>query len=303
MKILILGAGAVGGYFGALLQNAGIDVTFLVREKRAEYLTKNGLNIDSPLGNLIIFPKVVTGIHPSDGYQLTIISCKAYALDDAIKTLALLNESCYILPLLNGFSHYARLCDFFEKDRVMGGFAHLSVMLNKDGSILHLNSLQVLTAGALQPSQKEFLDYMKGELSEKAPFIVFSETIETDIWKKMVFISTVASATCIMNQSMGAISSIPEKAESVSQSFELNCRAADFAGYPLDDEWKKETLAGLLNPKSIMTSSLLRDMRNGNPVEVSILEDMLQKNKQARLSNELLESAIHALKVYKDHLN
>jgi len=299
MKILILGAGAVGGYFGALLLNKGIDVTFLVREKRALNLRTNGLEVKSPLGNLKVNPKVITNLHDDNVFDLAIVSCKAYALEDAIQTLAPLSPSVYILPLLNGLSHYPKLKDFFGELRVLGGFAHLSTMLNDDGTIIHLNKLQNLTMGALQPEQKPFIEYVKNELGASVPFIAFSDNIRLDIYKKLILISTAASATCFMNNTMGAIASTPEGAKLIADCFGINCRAAAFAGFEPENEWKEITRNKLLDPESPMTSSLLRDMRNGNQVEISILEDMLEKCRKAGLHNELLTAAQQVLKKYQ----
>ena len=299
MKILILGAGAVGGYFGALLQNNGVDVTFLVRNKRAEQLKKHGLQITSQLGDISITPKVITTLHAENNFNLVIISCKAYALEDALKSLAPLNQSAFILPLLNGISHYSRLEAFFGKKRILGGFAHLSTVLDDNGNIAHLNKLQVLTIGALEADQDPFLQHCQQVLSPVAPFIVFSDNIRISIWKKLAFIATASAATCLMKKPMGAIVSAPEGARQVSGSFELNCRAAAYAGYEPDDEWKDLTLRELLNPEFPMTSSLLRDIQNGNQAELTVLEDMLQANRSAGLQNDLLEAAYLELQRYE----
>lgn len=299
MKILILGAGAVGGYFGALLLNKGIDVTFLVREKRALNLRTNGLHIKSPLGDLKGDPKVITSLHNDNVFDLSIVSCKVYALEDAIQTLAPLSPSAYILPLLNGLSHYPKLKSFFGESRILGGFAHLSSMLNNDGTIIHLNKLQNLTMGALLPEQTPFIDYLKHELGPSSPFIHFSGNILLDIYKKLILISTAASATCFMNNTMGAIASTPQGAKLIADCFEINCRAAAFAGFEPENEWKELTRNKLLDPESPMTSSLLRDMRSGNQVEVSILEDMLDICQKAGLYNELLVTAQQLLKNYQ----
>lgn len=300
MKILILGAGAVGGYFGALLLNKGVDVTFLVREKRALNLRENGLTVESPLGNIKASPKVITSLNKDDNdYDLAVISCKAYALEDAMQTLSTLSPSTYILPLLNGLSHYPSLKSVFGSQRILGGFAHLSTTLNEDGSVTHFNESQNLTMGALEPEQQPFIDFVRNELSEVAPFMVFSNSIRMDIYKKLVFIATAASATCFMNNTMGEIASTPRGAKLIADCFEVNCQAAAFAGFKLDTAWKDMTRKKLLDPHSPMTSSLLRDMRAGKQVEISILEDMLEKCNKAGLNNELLLSAQQVLKKYQ----
>ena len=301
MKILILGAGAVGGYFGALLQDKGIHVTLLVREERAVHLRQNGLKVRSPLGDFTVYPEVITSLKFTDVFQLVIISCKSYALDDAVKLLSTLQRSTYILPLLNGISHYPKLVNQFGKNFVLGGFAHLSTVLDSDGNILHLNDLQVLTVGALLPQQESFLRFARNVLFKDAPFISYSDNIQMDIWKKLIFISTAASATCLMGDTMGNIASTQQGARQIKKAFDISCKTAAFHGFAPDNIWKRNTLQGLLDPESTMTSSLLRDMQYNNPAEISILHDMLEKTKEAGLYNELLEAGYQAVEMYEEN--
>lgn len=300
MKILILGAGAVGGYFGALLQEKGIHVTLLVREERAKHLRENGLKVKSALGDIVVYPEIITSLKLTDVFQLAIISCKAYALNDAIKLLSGLQRSTYILPLLNGFSHYQVLEERFGKNWVLGGFAHLSTVLDSEGNIHHLNKLQSLTMGALLPQQESFIRFAKNVLFFEVSFITYADNIQEELWKKLIYISTVAAATCLMNNNMGNIVSNPHGAKQIKKAFDVNCRAAAYHGYNINSEWKKQTLESLLNPNSNMTSSLYRDIQLGNRVELSIIEDMLRKCKEADLNNSLLEAGYLTLAMYEE---
>lgn len=301
MKVLILGAGAVGGYFGALLQERGVHVTLLVREERAIYLRKNGLKVKSPLGDFTVYPEVITSLKFTDVFLLVIISCKSYALEDATKLLSTLQRSTYILPLLNGLSHFPKLVEQFGKNYVLGGFAHLSTVLDSDGNILHLNDLQVLTVGALLPQQESFLRFARNVLFQNVSFITYSNNIQLDIWRKLIFISTVASATCLLGDTMGNIAAMPQGGKQIKKAFETSCKTAAFHGFAPGNLWKREILRDLLTPESSMTSSILRDMQSGNPVELSILHDMIQKTKEAGMYNELLEAGYLTLEIYEQN--
>jgi 2-dehydropantoate 2-reductase len=301
IKVLILGAGAVGGYFGALLQRSGVHVTLLVREERANHLRKNGLKVKSQLGDFTVYPEVITSLKFTDVFQLVIISCKSYALEDATKLLSTLQRSTYILPLLNGLSHYPKLVAQFGNNYVLGGFAHLSTVLDSDGNILHLNDLQVLTAGALLPQQDSFLTFARNVLFQNVSFITYSNNIQLDIWRKLIFISTVASATCLMGDTLGNIVAIPQGGKQIKKAFETSCKTAVLHGFAPGNIWKRETLRNLLDPESTMTSSMLRDMQYGNPVELSILQDMIQKTKEAGLYNVLLEAGYLTLQMYEEN--
>ena len=300
MKILILGAGAVGGYFGALLQQNGIQVTLLVREERATHLRENGLKVKSQLGDFTVYPEVVTSLKFTDVFQLVIISCKSYALDDALKLLSTLQRSTYILPLLNGISHYTKLENQFGKNYVLGGFAHLSTVLDRQGNILHLNNLQELTMGALLPQQESFIRFAKNVLFKNVTFIRYPDDIRLEIWKKLIFISTVAASTCLMEDNLGAISSLPHGALQIKRAFDINCKTAAFHGFVVPRTWRRQILEQITDPASTMTPSMLRDMQYGKQVELSILEDMLKKNREAGNYNELLEAAYTSLELYEE---
>ena len=148
MKVLILGAGAVGGYFGGRLAQAGADVTFLVRPKRAMALAENGLVINSPLGNAQMAVRTVQKETVRPEYDLVILSCKAYDLDVSIVSLVdAVGPKTLVLPLLNGMAHLERLEQAFGRERVLGGTCYIASALEADGSISHLGNFQGINCG------------------------------------------------------------------------------------------------------------------------------------------------------------
>jgi len=137
MKILVLGAGAIGGYYGARLIEAGADVTFLVRPGRAARLAADGLVVRSELGE---FPQPVrcvddAGVRASDvAYDLVLLACKGYDLASAMEAIApAIGPRTRILPFLNGVSVYERLDARFGRAHVMGGVSQIATMLDSDG--------------------------------------------------------------------------------------------------------------------------------------------------------------------------
>ena len=99
---------------------------------------------------------------------------------------------------------------------------------------------------------------------------------------------------------MGSIASTIPGARRIKKAFEINCKTSAFHGFKVSSNWQRSTLEELLDPESTMTSSLLRDMQYGNAVELSIIEDMIKKNKEAGLSNELLEAGYSMLRIYEE---
>ena len=162
MKILVLGVGGIGGFFGGHLHEIGADVTFLVRPKRRALLQANGLRIISPLGNLNLNPKLVLSDELKPVYDIILISCKTYDLDQAIIDLRSTKGRGIIIPFLNGVTHMKKLDEEFGQDNIMGGVAHISSTVNKDGTIEHFSEFKKLTFGNRNLSKnnalKEFAD-------------------------------------------------------------------------------------------------------------------------------------------------
>ena len=155
MRILVVGAGAVGGYFGGRLLAAGRDVVFLVREKRAAQLARTGLSIRSALGDVnVASPPTVTADKLRESFDLIVLSCKAYDLAGAAEAFApAVGAQTAILPLLNGMAHLDRLAERFGRERVLGGLCVISSTLDADGRILHLNDAHRLAFGELRQAR------------------------------------------------------------------------------------------------------------------------------------------------------
>ena len=148
MRILVLGAGAIGGYFGGRLAEAGADVTFLVRPQRQRRLAEQGLVVKSPAGD--IAPKVQTvlagGIQAP--YDVVLLTCKAYDLETALEAIApAMGPKSVIIPMLNGLLHLDTLTRRFGRERVMGGGCYIGAMLSPEGYVIQMGDLHVLTFG------------------------------------------------------------------------------------------------------------------------------------------------------------
>src|SRR5215469_6901801 len=149
MRILVVGAGAIGGYFGGRLKAAGRDVTFLVRARRAAQLAKTGLVIKSPAGNVELpSPPTVAAENLRTHFDLILLSCKAYDLASAIDSFApAVGPDTAILPLLNGMAHMDALAARFGAKAVLGGQCVISSTLNAEGRVQHLAPMHYLSFG------------------------------------------------------------------------------------------------------------------------------------------------------------
>ena len=267
MRILVVGAGAIGGYFGARLAAAGRDVTFLVRPKRAEQLAR-GLFVRSPKGDVkIAAPKVVTEATLSEPFDLIFLSCKSFDLEGAMTSFASgVGPTTLILPMLNGMAHIETLQSRFGASAVLGGQCQISTTLDADGNVIHLNDAQQMSYGELDGRRSARVEAVDKSLTGAGFDAVLSDHVLLDMWEKWLFIATMAGMTCLMRAAVGDI----EKAGGTPIALALfeECRAvAAKNGHPPRDVIVGRIRKTLTTPGSTLTASMLRDIEGHKRTE------------------------------------
>ena len=300
MRILVLGAGGTGGYFGARVAAAGGDVTFLVRPARAEQLARSGLVVKSPLGNLSLPVRAITTA--SEPFDLILLACKAYDLDSAIDAIApAVGPASFIVPLLNGVQHLDVLDRRFGAGRVLGGSCYIGVTMNAAGEIEHLNKLHKLTLGARSSEQAAGAQRAYEALLPGGFALVLSELIEQELWEKYVFLATYAALTCLMRAHIGAVARTPE-GPAIARELLSECVAiATAAGHRPRDFVIADTEKSVTDAASTGTASMLRDLQQGRRTEHEhILGDLWRRGRDARVAAPILRLALTQLQAYEN---
>jgi 2-dehydropantoate 2-reductase len=305
MKILVVGAGAVGGYFGACLAQAGRDVTFLVRPSRAEHLRSEGLRILSPHGDLTLHPKTITAEDLHTPFDIIFLSVKAQALDQAIQDMAsAVGPDTMIYPVLNGMRHIGGLTHRFGERPVLGGVCMVSTDLDDQGRVVQITPMQKLTYGELNgeitPRIRSFDETMRNAGFETE----LSTAIMQAMWHKWVMIASLGLVTCLLDGPVGEINAVPDGEQTILQALD-ECDAAGTAcGFPLPQPVAAFLRAQVTIKDSKLTSSMYRDMKKGAPVEVeTILGDLLKHGQSHQLKTPLLEAACVRLRVYQNSVS
>jgi len=279
MRILVIGAGAIGGYFGGRLLQAGRDVTFLVRPRRAALLSKYGLSIRSRLGDFHEpTPPLVSTEGLAEPFDLIILSCKAYDLDGAITSFAkAVGPKTAILPLLNGMRHLDVLADRFGVERVLGGLCVISATLDANGGIVHLNELHALTFGELDGSRSQRIETVASTLVGAGFDARLTDEIRQEMWEKWVFIAAAAGITCLMRGAIGDI--VAAGASDLATKLLNECAAiAAIEGFPPRQLPLEQARTILTAAGSPLKASMLRDIEGGMPVEGDhIFGDLLRR--------------------------
>ena len=300
MRTLILGAGGIGGYFGGRMVEAGADVSFLVRPARADLMRAGGLRIESPFGDARMAVHVVEQVESA--YDLVLLSCKAYDLDEAIGAIRpAVGPNTAIVPLLNGLAHLDRLDVVFGPEVVLGGLAHISAALAPDGTIRHLNKLQTLTLGARTPDQAPRCAAAEAALRNASFDTRRSDDILQDMWEKFAFITAAAAITCLMRASVGAIVDTDD-GERLTLALLAECDAvAAASGHAPRAKAQGWARPFLTQHGSDFTASMLRDLENGGRIEADHLQgDMITRGDRLGVPTDLLKVAFCHLQAYQN---
>jgi len=307
MRILILGAGGTGGYFGGRLAQAGVDVTFLVRPNRAAQLERDGLVIRSPLGNAAFAVAHVTAdalpqLAQQRPFDLIILSCKAYDLDSSIEAIApAVGANTTVLPILNGLRHYTALDARFGREHVLGGLCFISATKADDGAVLHLDKPAKLTFGERDGDTHSTRVSALAKACEQAGIDhVASADIALEQWIKYTFLTALAAGTCLMRTDVGTIVASDHGTAFMQALYDECLAVATQAGQPIPAKAQEIALGAITKPGSPIKASMLRDLEAGQRVEAAhIVGDMLGRALAAGQSAPLLQAAYCHLQAYE----
>jgi 2-dehydropantoate 2-reductase len=301
MKILVLGAGAVGGYFGGRMAEAGLDVTFQVRPARAALLGASGLRIASKLGGLRLQPKTVIEAQVGPDYDVILFTAKAYDLASAMDAIApaMRGTRGYVLPMLNGMAHLQALDARFGRPRVLGGVAYIASTLAPDGEIRHLSDFQRIVFGARSDGQKAVCARLAAALAGVKFDWKQLDDVEQAMWDKWVLLATLAGINCLMRAPVVDIVATGA-GERLTLALLAECAAAAAAeGFATPEAVLANYRSLLTQRGSTFSASMLRDVEAGGPAEGDhILGALLAIARRHALATPVLEMAATHLEAY-----
>jgi 2-dehydropantoate 2-reductase len=303
MRILVLGAGGTGGYFGGRLSLGGADVTFLVRPDRATALDASGLVIKSPFGDATLTVKHVTAdtVSAAGVFDLVLLSCKAYDLHSAIEAIdPAIGEATAILPILNGLAHYPVLDKRFGPERVIGGMCVISAAKGPAGEILHFGNGASVTFGERDGGDHDGRCAAIADAFARANVDhTHSTDIERDLWAKFSFLATLAAATCLFRASVGDIVATDDGRQLTEQMYEECLAVARASDHAVPDNARAFAWKTLTQEGSSLTASMLRDLESGQRIEADhIVGDMLRRARDAGIKAPMLEVAFAHLQAF-----
>jgi 2-dehydropantoate 2-reductase len=300
VRILVVGAGATGGYFGGRLLEAGRDVTFLVRPGRAAKLAANGLVIASRFGDVALpSPPTVLAGEVHEPFDVLLVSCKAYDLPSAADAFSgAVGPNTLILPILNGMRHLDMLDERFGSHRVLGGLCQISARLDPTGRILHLNDIHRIVFGDRPAGRTPRVDTLANVLAGCRFEARASDKILLEMWEKWVFLAALAGVTCLMRASVGDIVSAGGAEVALALLDECRAAASDI-GFAPRSEFLERARRVLTASDSPLVASMLGDIERGGQTEANhVLGDLLRRLTKPE-SAPVLRMAYTAVKAYE----
>jgi 2-dehydropantoate 2-reductase len=308
MTILVVGAGATGGYFGARLAQAGRDVTFLVRPRRSAQLRERGLRIVGPGAEpdeaQVVTPRLAMAGQLSGFADVVLLSVKATALESAMADFSpAVGPQTAVVPFLNGMGHLAVLSKRFGDQAVLGGVVLIATQLNDVGDIVKLGPSASLTIGTQDGAPSERLRAAYDQLSGAGFDVSISDQIVAQMWGKWVFIATIGALTGLMRGTVGDIVAVPGGRDLGPAILAEVSAVAAAAGYPVPADRLAQVRQTVTQDGSAVTSSLSRDVSEGRPAEVEpVLGDLARRGAELGVPTPLLDLATMNLRIYNNKL-
>ena len=302
MKILILGAGAVGGYFGARLHQSGADVTFLLREPRAAKIKKEGLVIKSPKGDAVLPVKVVTKGGEGGPYDVVILACKAYDLESAMEAIApAVGPATTIVPMLNGHAQFGVLDKKFGADRVAGGLARIGGMLGPNGEVMHSSPFAAVSFGERSGKPaREHLKELDAACKKAGIDGGLNGNINQDLWDKWIMLTALAAMCCTLRGTSGDILATDEGKDLMLETVEECRKVAAAEGFDPGDKGIANLKAFLTQPGSVFAASMLGDLEKGGAIEGRhVIGDMLGRARKHGVAAPNLRVALAVVQAYE----
>lgn len=268
MRILVVGAGATGGYFGGRLAQAGRDVTFLVREGRARTLRERGLRIIGLGEQTVLEPRLVTADSIEGPYDLVLVTVKESGLTGAVADLApAVGPDTLIVPVLNGMRQIDVLVERFGERAVLGGIAYVMTTIDADGDILRLAGMHRLAYGRRDGSVDDQVRAVHAALSDAGFDTALSERILGAMWSKWTFIAALGAVCVLGGGTVGEVGAVPGGTALAEAVLAEAASVAAAAGHPVSEQ-EIGVYRGMVTAQgSDDTSSLFRDLSAGLPVE------------------------------------
>ncbi len=267
MKIVMMGSGGVGGYYGARLQQAGHEVSFVARGAHAEAMRRSGLRIRSELGDAELKVRVLDDPAAAGPSDLVVVAVKLWDTGSAARAVARVPRAD-VVSLQNGVDKDEVLAGAVGRDRVLGGVTHIGAVIAEPGVVAHTGKLQRVTLGELDGSSTPRLLAAADAFRSAGVETIVSGDIRRVTWEKFVFLTALSGMTALTRKPIGEIRAHPATRAMLLDALREAAAVARAEGVPLDEEFVQKQLQLIDAFPAAMLSSMAQDLLRGRKLEL-----------------------------------
>ena len=270
MKILVYGAGGVGGYFGARLAESGNKVSFIARGEHMRAIKESGLQLESINGDITVDPELVTSdINEVETPDLVLLGVKSWQLPKVASELKkIISRDTIVLPLQNGADNYEKLTEILPKENVLAGLCFIVSYIEKPGKIKHASFEPRIVFGEADNSRSKRISMISNLFSEAKIDYLNPDNIQLEIWKKFLFICTISGIGGLTRVSIDKIRNSSYLLDLMKQTSAEIKSVANAKDIPLNDEHIEKAFQIIENQPQGTTASTQRDIMEGKPSEI-----------------------------------
>jgi len=301
MRIVIMGAGGLGGYFGARLAAAGNDVAFVARGAHLAAIKQNGLRVTSARGDLHLLDVVATDdpstLAPAD---VVMIAVKLWDTETAAETVkSLVRPGTAVVSFQNGVSKDAALARILGREAVIGGVGQIGVVIASPGVIAHTGTMAKLTFGELDNARSARVESLLATCTAAEIDAEIADDINLATWQKFAFLVGMSACTASMRSTLGPIRANPQTRDFLRDVIGEVVAVGRALGIPLAENFAEQRMAMIEALPPQMTASMQGDLARGNRLEVPWLSGaVVEMGKQVGVSTPLNRAVFDILALY-----
>ncbi len=269
MRIAVIGAGGVGGYFGAQLARAGHAVAFVARGRHLAALRENGLTVESAVGPVQSM-RVVATDKPAELAPVDVVMfcLKLWDVEANAAALApLLAAGAVVIPFQNGVESHEMLARALGAERVAGGVAQIGAVIRAPGVIAHTGTMSKLRVGAFTGGQQSLLRDFVAAGKAAGIDIEYVDDIRRALWEKFVFLVAMSGATALARQPIGVVRADADLRAVLAASMRETLAVGATRGVVFDEKFVDRQMAFVDGLPAEMRTSMLNDLVAGNRLE------------------------------------
>jgi 2-dehydropantoate 2-reductase len=269
MRIAVMGAGGVGGYFGAKLARGGHEVAFVARGRHLAAMRERGLTVKSAIGDMQLERPTVTDDPASLGTaDVVLFAVKLWDTESAAEAVRpLVAEGGIIVPFQNGVESIERIGAVVGAERVIGGVAYIAATIAEPGVIVHTGTMARLRFGPVLPAQRRVVEALYAACQAAGIAAEIAPDIRAALWEKFVFLCAFSGLTSVARQPIGVVRSDPDMRSVLEAAMREAWTVGRKMGVGLADDFVEQQLKFADGLPAEMKSSMLNDLAAGNRLE------------------------------------